>query len=107
MFQMEFNADNKMDILTASSLVGDDRNVWALLEAALSLSQPPEVRAEAAAFAVARNPDLLLSHFNDPDLLVQLEIQNSFILTAQPSKINSGFPTISLENLPPSQPRSN
>lgn len=94
MFQMEFNSQNKSDILVSANLLPADYNLWSLLEAGLSPSQPPEVRAQAAAYAMARNPDLLLNHLNDPDPLVQLEIQNGLIGNASPTIVHRGLPPV-------------
>ena len=90
MFQAELDSDAKADLLSAASVLPHDQNTRWLLQAALSSTQPAEIRAEAAAFAAEQNPDLLLSHLADSDPLVRMEIQNAFTVSEPPSQIVGG-----------------
>ncbi len=82
LFRAELDGENKQAILSTSSLLPHDQNTWLLLQLAMADSQPADIRASAAAFAVEqrdRNPDLVLQHLTDPDPLVHLTIENAFL----------------------------
>jgi len=77
-FQTEADADSKLAILSASSLLSQDASTAQLLSEALATGQPQEVRIAALAFLSDQSPSLLAAYVADPDPEVAVEAQSAY-----------------------------
>ena len=78
LFLSEPNPENKLAILSASTLLDFDANAQQLCEMAIGAGQPQNLRISALAYLARGGPSALSPYVNDPDPAVSLEAQSAY-----------------------------